>query len=86
MLKNTQRVRNVAHNVIEKVLHEINFEIEIKFKIYNDGVKFIVIKNKSFHEISCAFESFISHYHTTSYNMYYDQCLRNLKYDIIQRF
>lgn len=42
MLKNTQRVRNVAHNVIEKVLHDFDFEIEIKFKIYNDGVKFIV--------------------------------------------
>lgn len=86
MLKNAQRVRNVAHNVIEKVLHDFDFEIEIKFKIYNDGVKFIVIKNKSFHEIACVFESFISHLFTTNYKSYYEQCLRTLKYDILQRF
>lgn len=85
MLKNTTRVRNVAHNSIEKILHEIKFNGEIKFKIYLDGVKFIILRNKQNNEISEAFETFISHYNISRYETFYNRCCRLLRYDIIQR-
>lgn len=84
MLRNTTRVRNVAHNVIENVLHEIKFNGEIKFKIYLDGVKFIILRNKQNNEISEAFETFISHVNISRYETFYNRCCRLLRYDIIQ--
>lgn len=85
MLKNTTRVRNVAHNVIENVLHEIKFNGEIRFKIYLDGVKFIVIRSMwVLPEISEMRESFISHRDLTHYKTFYNRCYRLLKDDIIQ--
>lgn len=86
MLKNTTRVRNVAHNAVENVLHEIKFDGEIKFKIYRDGVKFIVIRSLlPLPEISEAFEVFISHYNLSRYEAFYKRCCLLLKNDIIQR-
>lgn len=85
MLKNITRVRNVAHNVIENVLHEIKFGGEIKFKIYRDGVKFIIIRSLlPLPEISEAYETFISHRDLTRYEAFYNRCYRLLKNDIIQ--
>lgn len=84
MLKNTTRVRNVAHNAIEAVLHDVKFNGEIKFKIYLDGVKFIILRNKQNNEISEAFETFISHYNINRYETFYNRCCRLLRYDIIQ--
>lgn len=84
MLKNATRVRNVAHNAIESVLHDVKFNGEIKFKIYLDGVKFIILHNKQNNEISEAFESFISHYNISRYVTFYNRCYRLLRYDIIQ--
>ena len=84
MLRNTTRGRNVAHNVIENVLHEIKFNGEIKFKIYLDGVKFIILRNKQNNEISEAFETFIPHYDISRYETFYNRCCRLLRYDIIQ--
>lgn len=85
MLKNTARVRNVAHNAIESVLHEVKFDGEIRFKIYLDGVKFIVIRSLlPLPEISEAFEIFISHYDLSRYETFYKRCCRLLKDDIIQ--
>ena len=81
MLKNTTRVRNVAHNAIEAV----KFNGEIKFKIYRDGVQFIILRNKQNNEISEAFETFISHYNISRYETFYNRCCRILRYDIIQR-
>lgn len=84
MLKNTARVRNVAHNVIENVLHEIKFNGEIKFKIYLDGVKFIILRNKRNNEINEVHETFISHFNISRYETFYNSCCRLLRYDIIQ--
>lgn len=84
MLRNTTRVRNVAHNSIEKILREIKFNGEIKFKIYLDGVKFIILRNKQNNEISEALETFISHFDITRYETFYNRCCRLLRYDIIQ--
>lgn len=84
MLKNTTRVRNVAHNAIETVLHDVKFNGEIKFKIYLDGVKFIILRNKQNNEIIEAFETFISHYNINRYETFYNRCCSLLRYDIIQ--
>lgn len=87
MLKNTTRVRNVAHNAIENVLHEIKFIGQIKFKIYLDGVKFIILRYKKNLDKLCEVaETFISHYNLSRYETFYNRCCRLLKYDIIQRF
>lgn len=82
MLKDTQWVRNISHNVIEELRK--NFFGEIFFKIFLDGVKFIIIYKKDFYEIGKIDETFISHADIWRYKEFYLRCLRLLQYDIIQ--
>lgn len=82
MLKDTQRVRNITHNVAEELKKDFNGEIF--FKIFLNGVKFTIIYKKDFYEIDKIDETFISHATIWRYKDFYLRCLRLLRYDIIQ--
>lgn len=82
MLKDTQRVRNIAHNVAEELKKDFNGEIF--FKIFLDGVKFIIIHKKGFHEVGKIDEVFISCATLWRYKDFYTRCLWQLRYDFIQ--
>lgn len=82
MLKDNQRVRNIAHNVAEELKKDFNGEIF--FKIFLDGVKFIIIYKKDFHEVGKIDEVFISHATLCRYKDFYFRCLWQLEYDFIQ--
>ena len=82
MLKDNQRVRNIAHNVVEELKKD--FSGEIFFKIFLDGVEFIIIHKKDFYELDKIDEVFISHVTLWRYKDFYSRCLWQLKYDFIQ--
>lgn len=82
MLKDNQRVRNIVHNVVEELKKDFNGEIF--FKIFLDGVKFIIIYKKDFHEVDKIDEVFISHASLWRYKDFYTRCLWQLRYDFIQ--
>lgn len=82
MLKDNQRVRNIAHNAVEEV--KKNFNAEIFFKIFLDGVKFIIIYKKDFYEVDKIDEVFISHATLYRYKDFYFCCLWQLRYALIQ--
>lgn len=82
MLKDNQRVRNIAHNVVEELKKD--FSGEIFFKIFLGGVKFIIIHKNDFYEVDKIDEVFISHATLRCYKDFYVRCLRQLRYDFIQ--
>lgn len=82
MLKDNQRVCNIAHNVVEELKKD--FSGEIFFKIFRDGVKFIIIYKKDFYELDKIDEVFMSHAILCRYKDFYSRCLRQLRYDFIQ--
>ena len=82
MLKDTQRVRNIAHNIVEELKKD--FSGEIFFKIFLDGVEFIIIHKKDFYELDKIDEVFISHATLWYYKDFYSRCLWQLRYDFIQ--
>lgn len=73
MLNDIQRVRNIAHNVVEELKKD--FSGEIFFKIFLDGVKFIIIRKKGFYEIADIQETFVSHVKLYRYRHFYLRCL-----------
>lgn len=77
MLKDNQRVRNIAHNVVEELKKDFNGEIF--FKIFLDGVKFIIIYKKDFYELDKIEEVFISHVTLLRYKDFYTRCLWYLR-------
>ena len=82
MLKDSQRVRNIAHNVVEELKKDFNGEIF--FKIFRDGVEFFIIRKKGFYELDKIDEVFISHAGLWCYKDFYVRCLWQLRYDFIQ--
>ena len=82
MLKDNQRIRNIAHNVVEELKKDFNGEIF--FKIFLDGVEFFIIRKKGFYEVDKIDEVFISHVTLHRYKDFYSRCLWQLKYDFIQ--
>ena len=82
MLKDIQRVRNIAHNVIEELKKDFNGEIF--FKLFRDGVEFFIIHKKGFYDVNWINEVFIFHKNISRYNDFYSRCLWQLKYDFIQ--
>ena len=82
MLKDNQRIRNIAHNVIEELKKD--FSGEIFFKIFRDGVEFFIIRKKGFYEVNWINEVFIFHKNISRYKDFYSRCLWQLRYDFIQ--
>lgn len=76
MLKDSQRVRNIAHNVVEELKKDFNGEIF--FKIFRDGVEFFIIRKKGFYEVDKIDEVFISHVTLRRYKDFYSRCLWQL--------
>lgn len=82
MLSDIQKIRTVAHNVVEEVKKDFNGEIF--FKIYRDGVEFFIIHKKGFHEVDKIDEVFITYKSLCRYKDFYTRCLWQLQYDFIQ--
>ena len=82
MLRDSERVRNIAHNVTEELKKYFNGEIF--FKIFCDGVEFFIIRKKGFYEVYKIDEVFISHVTLRRYKDFYSRCLCQLQYDFIQ--
>lgn len=81
MLSDIQKIRTVAHNVVEEVKKDFNGEIF--FKIYRDGVEFFIISKKGFHEVDKIDEVFITYKSLCRYKDFYNRCLWQLRYDFI---